>query len=220
MIHHDNAVTRLCEAVTRIGAHTWPIRRTATVERFLEELADAYGVDLATTDVEDLLNRLGTLGYLVGATLQNTANPTMLEAGYKHNVIPAEAVASIDGRVLPGFEAEFDETIRALVGEGIDLEMVNSDVAIESPFDTATVDLMASVLRAEDPGARPVPYMISGGTDAKAFVRLGIDCYGFSPLRMPADVDYWRLFHGKDERVPVDGLQFGVRVLDRFLRAV
>jgi acetylornithine deacetylase/succinyl-diaminopimelate desuccinylase-like protein len=99
------------------------------------------------------------------------------------------------------------------------MEWVNHDVALEAPFDTATVDLMASVLRAEDPGARPVPYMISGGTDAKAFSRLGIECYGFSPLQMPAGLDYWRLFHGVDERVPVDGLRFGVRVLDRFLRS-
>lgn len=219
MIHHDNAVTALCEAVTKVGRHQWPIRRTKTVDRFLDELSEVYGVDLDTQDVEELLRRLGTLGFLVGATLRNTANPTMLQAGYKHNVIPGEATASIDGRVLPGYEHEFEETIRGLAGDDIELEYVNQDIALEAPFDTATVDLMASVLRAEDPGARPVPYMISGGTDAKAFARLGMDCYGFSPLRMPEGLDYWRLFHGVDERVPVDGLTFGVRVLDRFLRA-
>jgi acetylornithine deacetylase/succinyl-diaminopimelate desuccinylase-like protein len=75
-------------------------------------------------------------------------------------------------------------------------------------------------LRAEDAGARPVPYMLSGGTDAKAFSRLGIRCFGFSPLRLPADLNFAALFHGIDERVPVDGLQFGVRVLDRFLRTI
>jgi acetylornithine deacetylase/succinyl-diaminopimelate desuccinylase-like protein len=91
---------------------------------------------------------------------------------------------------------------------------------MESTFETATFDLMASVLRQEDSGARAVPYMISGGTDAKALSRLEIDCYGFSPLRMPPDLDYWRLFHGVDERVPIEGLHFGVRALDRFLRAV
>lgn len=219
MIHEDNAVTALCEAVARIGRHAWPVRRTKTVDRFLDELSDAYGVDLTSGDMEQILARLGTLGFLVGATLQNTANPTMLQAGYKHNVVPGEAVASIDGRVLPGYEHEFDETIRALVGEDILIEEVNADIAMEAPFDTLTVDLMASALRAEDAGARPVPYMISGGTDGKAFARLGIDCYGFSPLRMPADLDYWRLFHGVDERVPVDGLQFGVRVLNRFLQS-
>jgi acetylornithine deacetylase/succinyl-diaminopimelate desuccinylase-like protein len=219
MIHPDNAVTALCEAVAKVGRHPWPIRRTKTVDRFLEELSDAYGVDLTTGELDQVLGRLGTLGFLVGATLQNTANPTMLQAGYKHNVIPGEATASIDGRVLPGYEDEFDETIRKIVGDDIAIESVIEDIAIEAPFDTPTVELMASVLRIEDPGARAVPYMISGGTDAKAFSGIGIDCYGFSPLQMPADLDYWRLFHGVDERVPVDGLRFGVRVLDRFLRA-
>ena len=218
MIHPDNAVTQVAEAVAAIGRHTWPRRRTVTVDRFLTELAEAYGVPVDLEDPSDLLARLGTLGYLVGATLQNTANPTMLDAGYKHNVIPGEASAGIDGRVLPGYEDEFEETIRALVGDQVDITTVTADIALEAPLDSMLVDQMAGVLRAEDPGARPVPYMISGGTDAKAFARLGIDCYGFSPLQMPPDLDYWRLFHGVDERVPVDGLAFGVRVLDRFLR--
>lgn len=219
MIHQDNAVTEIAEAVTAIGRHRWPIRRTKTVERFLDELSQAYGVDLVDSDLDAVLQRLGTLGMLVGATLQNTANPSMLEAGYKVNVIPTHASAHIDGRFLPGYEAEFDDTIRSLVSENIEIEAVNSDIAIEAPFETATFDLMAKVLRDADPGARAVPYMISGGTDAKALTRLGIDCYGFSPLQMPADLDYWRLFHGVDERVPIDGLQFGVRVLHRFLMA-
>lgn len=217
MIHEDNAITHLAEAVARIGRHQWPVRRTATVDRFLGDLADAYGLEVSD-DVDIMLRQLGTFGMLVGATLQNTANPTMLSAGYKHNVIPGEATAAIDGRVLPGYEHEFDETIRALVGDTIEIVTEHADVALEAPFDTATVDLMASVLRAEDPGARPTPYMISGGTDAKAFSRLGILGYGFSPLQMPAGLDYWRLFHGVDERVPVEGLRFGARVLDRFLR--
>lgn len=219
MIHHDNAVTELAAAVARIGRHEWPIRRTPTVERFLEELSIAYDVDLTVSDTGQVLQKLGTLGLLVGATLQNTANPTMLEAGYKVNVIPTEATAHIDGRFLPGYAEEFDATIRQLVGESLEVEILNDDIAIEAPFETATFDLMASVLREEDPGAHAVPYMISGGTDAKALSQLGIDCYGFSPLRMPPDLDYWRLFHGVDERVPVDGLTFGARVLHRFLMA-
>lgn len=218
MIHDDNAITQLCEAVVRVGTYEWPERRTATVDRFLGELSEAFGVDLAVHDNEELVRKLGTLGLLVGATLRNTANPTMLEAGYKHNVIPGEAYAAIDGRTVPGFEEEFERTIRELVGPDITIEHVVDDIALEAPFDTLSVDLMASALRAEDPHARAIPYMISGGTDAKAFHRLGIACYGFSPLQMPADLDYWRLFHGVDERVPLDGLTFGVRVLDRFLR--
>ena len=219
MLHDDNAITELCEAVTRVARHNWPLRITATVEVFLSELADAYGIELDPRDPAELLRRLGTFGALVGATMRNTANPTMLEAGYKHNVIPTEAFGNIDGRVVPGFEDEFAATIKDLVGAGISVTTEVEDIALEAPFDTATVDLMAEVLRAEDPIAKTVPYMISGGTDAKAFSRFGINCYGFSPLQMPADLDYWRLFHGVDERVPVAGLQFGVRVLDRFLRA-
>ena len=220
MIHADNAVTELARAVTKVGEHRWPIRRTKTVDHFLASLSDAYGMEIDPTDSEDLVAKLGTLGLLVGATLQNTSNPSMFSAGYKVNVIPSEAIAHIDGRVLPGFENEFDETIRALVGDMVDIEYVSNDIAIETPFDSLTVDLMASVLRAEDPSARAVPYMISGGTDAKALSTLEINCYGFSPLQMPADLDYWRLFHGVDERVPVEGLKFGVRTLDRFMRAV
>jgi acetylornithine deacetylase/succinyl-diaminopimelate desuccinylase-like protein len=217
MIHTDNAVTEIARAVTRIGDYEWPRRRTKTVDRFLDELVDAYGIDLMDTDMDVVLQRLGTLGLLVGATLQNTANPSMLDAGYKVNVIPTDAVAHVDGRVLPGYEEEFDNTIRELIGPNVTLEFINHDIAIEAPFDTSTVDLMAQVLRAHDPGARAVPYMISGGTDAKALTKLEISCYGFSPLKMPPDVDYWRLFHGVDERVPVEGLRFGVSVLDEFL---
>ncbi len=218
MIHPDNAVTALAEAVARIGRHEWPIRRTKTVDRFLTELSAVYGVELEPDDPRALLERLGTLGYLVGATLQNTANPTMFSAGYKHNVIPGEATAGVDGRVLPGYEHEFEETIRELVGDSVEVTSQHEDIALEAPLDSPLVDRMGAALRAADPGAHPVPYMISGGTDAKSFARLGIECYGFSPLRMPPDLDYWRLFHGVDERVPVDGLLFGADVLDRFLR--
>ena len=217
MIHTDNAVTEIARAVTRIGDYEWPRRRTKTVDRFLDELVDAYGIDLKDVDMDVVLQRLGTLGLLVGATLQNTANPSMLDAGYKVNVIPTDAVAHVDGRVLPGYEEEFDTTIRELIGPNVTLEFINHDIAIEAPFDTSTVDLMAQVLRSHDPGARAIPYMISGGTDAKALSKLEIACYGFSPLKMPPDVDYWRLFHGVDERVPVEGLRFGVSVLDEFL---
>lgn len=218
LINNENAVTALCAAVARIGQHSWPHRMTPTVDRFVKELSDAYDIDLTQGSTDQIVRRLRSFGTLVAATMQNTANPSMLKAGYKHNVIPEEASAAIDGRVLPGFEDEFVETIRFLAGDLVDVVPGIEDVAIESPIDVPIVDLMASVLREADPAARPVPYMISGGTDAKAMVTLGIDCYGFSPLQMPADLDYWTLFHGVDERVPIAGLEFGVQVLDRFLR--
>jgi acetylornithine deacetylase/succinyl-diaminopimelate desuccinylase-like protein len=156
---------------------------------------------------------------IIGATLRNTANPTMLDAGYKHNVIPGEAHAMVDGRFLPGFEKEWEQEVDAVLGPGITREYVHYDIALETDFEGALVEAMSTALKAEDPGARPVPYTLSGGTDAKSFSRLGMRCFGFSPLRLPADLDFSGMFHGVDERVPVDSLAFGTRVLDRFLDA-
>jgi acetylornithine deacetylase/succinyl-diaminopimelate desuccinylase-like protein len=217
MIHDDNAVTRLAAAVTRIAAHEFPVQVTDTVRRFMEDVADISGLDIDPDDPEPGLAKLGTMSRMIGATIRNTANPTMLGAGYKSNVIPGSAEATIDTRFLPGREDELLAKIDELAGEGITRETIVHDIAVETSFDGDVVDAMAAALRAEDAGARPVPYLMSGGTDAKSFSLLGIRCFGFAPLQLPADLDFMSLFHGIDERVPVDALHFGVRVLDRFL---
>jgi len=156
---------------------------------------------------------------LVGATLKNTVNPTMLSAGYKVNVIPGEAIAHVDTRFLPGYEEEMFAAIDEVLGDAVTREFVNHDIAVETTFDGPSIDLMAAALRAEDEHAVAVPYMLSGGTDAKSFSTLGIRCYGFAPLQLPPDLNFGALFHGVDERVPLDALRFGTRVLGRFLRA-
>jgi acetylornithine deacetylase/succinyl-diaminopimelate desuccinylase-like protein len=217
MINEDNAVTRLCEAVARLGQHTFPVHVTKTVRRFLDEVSDAFGIELDADDMDATVAKLGPLARIVGATLRNTANPTMLEAGYKHNVIPQRAHANVDGRFLPGFEDAFERELDEVLGPGITRENLHYDIALETEFEGALVDAMSASLRAEDPGARAVPYTLSGGTDAKSFSRLGIRGFGFSPLRLPADLDFSGMFHGVDERVPTESLRFGARVLDRFL---
>ena len=219
MLHPDNAVTAIAEAVARIGRHEFPIVLTPSVRQFLTEAAAALGVPFDPDDPQATVAKLGPVARIVGATLRDTANPTRLSAGYKENVIPGTAWATIDGRTLPGRSEEFRDTIAQLAGPGVDLEYVQHQPAVETTFDGPLVAAMAEALQAEDPAARAVPYMLSGGTDAKAFSQLGIRCFGFAPLRLPADLDFAALFHGVDERVPVDGLEFGVRVLDRFLRA-
>jgi len=219
MLHDDNAVTRLAAAVTRIGAHEFPVVVTDTMRRFLAETAKVSGVEIDPDDPAPGLAKLGSIARFVGASVRNTANPTMLEAGYKTNVIPSSAEATIDTRFLPGQEEQLLATIDELIGDGITRETIVNDIAVETSFDGALVDEMAAALRAEDAGARPVPYLMSGGTDAKSFSELGIRCFGFSPLLLPADLDFMSLFHGIDERVPIDALGFGVRVLDRFLSA-
>jgi len=219
-VPEDNAVTRLCQAVAQLGTHQFPIQLTPTVRTFLDAVSESTGVAFDPADPEGVVAHLGSLARLVGATLRNTANPTQLDAGYKVNVVPGQATASVDGRFLPGHEEEFDRDLDAVLGPDIQREWIVHDQAIEEPFEGPLVDGMAAALRAEDPGARAVPYMLAGGTDAKSFSRLGIRCYGFSPLRLPPELDFAAMFHGVDERVPVEGLRFGVRVLDRFLAGV
>ena len=216
----DNAVTHLASAVARIGAHPWPLQLTPTVRALLEGVADLTGLPFDPDDptgVEALVEALGPVSRFVGATLRHSTNPTRLAAGYKENVIPGEATAVVDGRFLPGRSAEFDETVARLAGPHVRVDDLVRDTGLEVPFEGALVDAMAAAVLAEDPGAHVLPYMLSGGTDNKSLSRLGITGYGFAPLRLPADLDFAGMFHGVDERVPVDALQFGTRVLDRLL---
>ncbi|MGP4110822.1 M20/M25/M40 family metallo-hydrolase [Streptomyces sp. 4N509B] len=219
MTNDDNAITELCEAVARLGRHRFPVRVTKTVRAFLDELSDALGVELDPENMDETLARLGGIAKIIGATLQNTAAPTQLGAGYKVNVIPGQATAHVDGRFLPGYEEEFLADLDRILGPRVRRENVHHDKALETTFDGALVAAMQTALQAEDPVARAVPYMLSGGTDAKSFDDLGIRGFGFAPLKLPPELDFAGMFHGVDERVPVDGLTFGVRVLDRFLDA-
>ncbi len=219
MVNDDNAITALSEAVARLGRHRFPIVMTETVRAFLTEVATALRIELDLDDPELAIAKLGPIATIIGATVRNTANPTRLAAGYKENVIPGRAVATVDCRTLPGQAAAFEEQLRAIVGPDIEIDYIERQPPLETTFDGPLVEAMAAALRAEDPAARAVPYMLSGGTDAKAFRKLGIRCFGFAPLRLPPDLNFGALFHGIDERVPVEGLQFGVRVLDRFLAA-
>ncbi len=219
MMNDENALTALTEAVAKIGRYEWPQRYTKTVKDLFKEVARVTGKVYDEKDLRPLLTEIGSTARMIGATLQNTANPTMLEAGYKANVIPGTASAVIDGRFLPGYEAELNETVRSIVGPDILIETVSHDIALEVDFDAPLVDAMKAAILAHDPEGIPVPYLMSGGTDNKALSEIGIVGYGFSPLRLPADLDFMSLFHGVDERVPIEGLRFGVRVLSDFVES-
>ncbi|MEY3733686.1 MAG: hypothetical protein RL347_1045, partial [Actinomycetota bacterium] len=217
-IASDNAVAELAAAVTRIAEHRWPVQLSPTARHMVAAIGEAFGVDLDLEDPVELARQLGPAARFIGAGTRNTANPTMLEAGYKANVIPADATAVVDGRYVPGHEREFLDQIDHLLGPRVRREFINHDVAMEAAFDVPIIEAMTAALDAEDPGAAVAPYILSAGTDAKAFSRLGIQGYGFSPLQLPPDLDFTALFHGVDERVPIDAVTFGVRVLDRFWR--
>ncbi|HRW17243.1 MAG TPA: M20/M25/M40 family metallo-hydrolase [Dermatophilaceae bacterium] len=217
----ENAVARLAAALTRIDAHVWPREYIASVRGLLDGLSDLTGIPYAAHDASQepvtLLETLGGAKGFVMGTLRDTAQPTMLTAGYKHNVIPQQASAAIDCRFLPGHEQSLLDTIAELAGEHCEIEVVHLDRALDAPFSGSLVDAMKRSLLEADPGATVLPYCLSGGTDNKALSRLGITGYGFAPLRLPAELDFVSMFHGVDERVPVDSLRFGARVLRRFL---
>ncbi|MFD9126951.1 M20/M25/M40 family metallo-hydrolase [Kitasatospora sp. NPDC059571] len=213
----DNAVATLVHALSRLASHSWPVRLTPPVEALITELESVLGTTIDRDRLEAEAARLGRAGELFAHTVRNSATPTVLEAGHKVNVVPGTARAQVDGRYLPGTRDEYLETVDRLLGPAVTREFINlEDAAAADPTGPA-FRAMTAALRAEDADGHPAPYLMSGGTDAKTFNRLGIDCYGFAPLRLGPDLNYQRMFHGVDERVPVAGLDFGVRVLDRFL---
>jgi len=189
---------------------------TDTLRAFVVKLGEATGQRLDPDDPATL-DALAAMSKMIAATLSNTANPTMLTAGYKANVIPGSAEAMVDGRFLPGQEEAFGKQLDELLSPGVEREWYEYHPAVETSFDGPLVEAMVAALRAEDPLAFPVPYLMSGGTDAKSFALLGMRCFGYSPLLLPPELDFAGLFHGIDERVPVEALKFGVRVLDRLV---
>jgi acetylornithine deacetylase/succinyl-diaminopimelate desuccinylase-like protein len=217
MVQPDNAVTELAEAIGRLGRHEWPTRLIPSVRAFLEGACAALNIEFMPNDPSLALSKIGAVSRVIGATLRNTVNPTVLRAGYKVNVVPQTATAEIDGRFLPGYEEEFFAELDRVLGPGVTREVIHTDIAVETTPDGDLYAAMTSALLAEDPDAKVIPYCLSAGTDAKSFSRLGVRCFGFTPLQLPPDMDFSGMFHGVDERVPVEGLRFGVRVLDGFI---
>lgn len=214
--HGDNAVTKLAVAVADLGRTMWPVTLTATTREMVERLGELTGA--GSSDPDDIAAAAGAASGFLRSTLRTTTNPTGLTAGYKHNVIPDRAEALIDVRVLPGTEDAALADIRRIVGPHVDVEIVHQDIGLEVPFRGDLVDAMVGALDRHDPGVPVIPYLMGGGTDNKALAALGIAGYGFAPLQLPAGLDFTGMFHGVDERVPIDALVFGQRVLTDLLR--
>ncbi len=216
---HDNAITKLAEAVAKVGRREWPIRLTDTTTELLAELARILDTDPQTTGPDELVLATGTAAGFIQASLRTTSNPTLLSAGYKHNVIPDTAEALIDIRTLPGEEDAVLAELGLLVGPDIEVVVLHRDIGLETEFSGPLVDAITDTLHQHDPGAPVLPYLLSGGTDNKALSKLGIKGYGFAPLKLPPELDFPAMFHGVDERVPLDALVFGRRVLADLLLA-
>lgn len=216
-LHDDNAVTKLAEAVAAIGRTRWPIQLTDTTKALLEGLSELSGRPI--DDPDALAAASGPAEAFLRSTFRTTTNPTVLTAGYKHNVIPERAEALIDVRVIPGTEDDVLAELQRIVGDEIAIEIVVQDIGMETPFEGGLVEAMVASIGAHDPGVPVIPYLLGAGTDNKALAYLGITGYGFAPLRLPADLDFTGMFHGVDERVPVDSLVFGQQVLADLLRS-
>jgi acetylornithine deacetylase/succinyl-diaminopimelate desuccinylase-like protein len=221
----DSAVVRLAAAVARLGAATLPPHRTQTVSDFFAALADR-----APAALRPLLRRIlsPTLAPLVlrllpdpgaarafGAMLANTASPTVLRAGSKTNVIPGVAECEIDGRTLPGQTSEdLMRELRAVLGPDVELEvMKEAPPMVTEPARSPLYDVISAVIGEREPHAQVVPYLIPGFTDGKCFARLGTKWYGFSPVKLPKGMRFADLYHGTDERIPIDGFRWGADVL-------
>lgn len=211
--HADNAVTKMADAISAIGQHQWPLHYTETTRQLMEDVSELMGVEFDENDPSPQLEAIGSAVTFVGSTLSNSSNPTGLTSGYKHNVIPGKAEATIDARPLPGQDTQLLETISTLAGDGVDVAYEHSRQAIEAPFSGPLVQAMIDAIGQEDPEAVVLPFMMSGGTDNNALSKLGIAGYGFIPLQLPPDLAFPKLFHGIDERMPISSLDFGVRAL-------
>ncbi|MBN6778046.1 M20/M25/M40 family metallo-hydrolase [Pseudoclavibacter alba] len=211
----QNAISTLARAIARLAEHEWPIMLNDTTERMVRELAELLKMD--PSDPQKIAENSGKAAGFLTASLRTTSNPTMLQAGYKHNVIPEEATVAIDVRPFPGKEDEALREIQQIVGDEVEIEMSWRDVGAEAPASGPLFDAAVTALHKHDPGARVIPYFLSAGTDNKALSKLGIHGYGFAPLKLPAELDFPGMFHGIDERVPLDALVFGRHVLCDFL---
>ena len=225
--HGDNAVVHLAQALSALGRRKMPHRVTASARAFFEgaadaqekpEVADALRAVLHPDGCDEALARLPVneaTRLMFDAMVRNTCAPTMLAAGTKRNVIPSEARAQLSGRPLPGAdEAAFLAEVREIAGERVALEMEGTfrpgqEFDIETPLFQAVREAVARF----EPGAPVVPYMQTGGTDARFLRERDIQVYGFVPMRYERGLDYFDLCHGHDERVSVANVRFAVQVL-------
>lgn len=232
--HDDNPIPKLGRALDRLGSRKMPVHATATSRAFLEGVAadqEARGAGgvaaiaralLDARAADDALRRLPTdpgIRLMLDAMLRNTAAPTVLEAGTKRNVIPSEARCQLSGRPLPGQTREsFLTELRAVVGTEVEFEVESFSPGLEFEPDAAIEDAALRALRRHDPDAALLPFMMTGGTDAKRLAGVGGQVYGSVPMLHEPGVDYMSLCHGHDERISVASIDFGVKVTLDLLR--
>lgn len=230
--HDNNAVVKLSEALKRIGERPFPLHVTPEARQFISAIAShlpfprslVLGLTMNPMFSDFVLRKVipdKDQANVFHACLHNTVSPTQLSAGQKVNVIPSEAQALLDCRIVPGQTVEsFLTELRAVIGNDMEIEIIKSALPAITPLDTPLYSMIKEVVEEQDPGSKVVPYLVVGFTDAKQLERLGIKTYGFSPVKFPPDLLFSKLFHGHNERIPLDGFQWGLKtfyaVVERF----
>jgi acetylornithine deacetylase/succinyl-diaminopimelate desuccinylase-like protein len=221
----ENAISKLGLAAHRLGAQRLPVRVTPLVEDFLKTLAAESGpvkgpvmralaVPRLTDFVLDTLVRNPDRVRSLSAMLHNTVTPTIISGGIKDNVIPTEAEMILDGRFLPGVSiGDFLDEVTEAAGPTVEIERIGHMDPCEAPVDTPMFGAIRRAVAACDPGSIAAPFLSAGFTDAKHYTKLGIKTYGFTPLRLPADLPFAAMFHAADERIPVAGFTDGTTML-------
>src|SRR5215471_4885675 len=213
----ENAILELARAITRIGSEPWPVTLTPTTSLLLDELRQLTDLH-ETTDPLEVAKSTGSGEPLVMSGFLNVANVTIFQAGYKENVVPGEASALVDVRVLPGQRDAVLARIAEIAGPVVTIEIEDEVDAVETTFDAPVVEAMRSSIARYLPEARIAPYLLPAGTDNALLAKIGIRGFGFVPLLLPADFDFPAMFHGVDERVPLTALVFGEAVLRELIR--
>jgi acetylornithine deacetylase/succinyl-diaminopimelate desuccinylase-like protein len=208
---------------TRLPVHVTPVAREM-IERIAAEVPEPQAGlmrSLLQPELTDrALEQLGPAARTTEPLLRNTVTPTIVRAGEKINVVPAEVEVELDGRALPGFGPDdLIGELQEVVGDDVELELVRHDPGPPEP-DLELFETLAGVLRELEPEATPVPLLQIGVTDARFFSRLGIQTYGFLPMQLPEGFDFLPLIHAADERVPADAIEFGVEAISRALERV
>ncbi|MDQ2846634.1 MAG: M20/M25/M40 family metallo-hydrolase [Actinomycetota bacterium] len=218
-----HAVAALLDALHRLAHHEWPIRLSPAVRGYLAGTAGALGlpVDLdSDAGIARCISDLGEHADVARFTIRASATPTRIDAGYKVNVIPGIATAAVDVRCPPGFEQQLAAELGRLIGTEVEFEFSTFEPPVAAPLDGPWFDAISAAIVRADPQALVVPFCMGGGTDAKAFSKLGIACYGFAPLGADPDGRTVGGVHGVDERVPIASLEWGAAVLHDFLTTV
>jgi acetylornithine deacetylase/succinyl-diaminopimelate desuccinylase-like protein len=220
------AMSKLARLIQQLDENHLPVHVTPVARQMFETMASALPFPsglvlrqlLKPALADQVLKLLGERGRAFDPLLHNTVNATIVRGGEKVNVIPAEIVLDLDGRLLPGYSPDDLVTeLRQIIGHEVEIELVRHDPGPAEP-DMGLFDTLAGILQEADPEGIPMPLLLTGTSDARFFSRLGVQTYGFTPMNLPADFSFIQAIHGADERIPVEAVDFGTVAIHRALR--